>query len=106
MTIPSSPQPRPPAVKVMRNLGLEPDPWQVEVLEAGHPGCCSTAAARTSLCRAPDPDAGRPMAPWCDSAPALTSQLAGVRAWCGAPLLVPRGGMTAPIATAGGAMIP
>src|SRR5262249_38252377 len=27
---------RPPAVRVMRNLGLEPDPWQVEVLEAGH----------------------------------------------------------------------
>ena len=30
-------RPRPAAVRLMRNLGLEPDPWQVEVLEAGHP---------------------------------------------------------------------
>ena len=28
---------RPPAVQVMRNLGLEPDPWQIDVLESGHP---------------------------------------------------------------------
>src|SRR6516164_4891023 len=27
---------RPPAVEIMTNLGLKPDPWQVEVLEAGH----------------------------------------------------------------------
>ena len=26
-------RPRPPAVRLMRNLGLEPDPWQAEVLE-------------------------------------------------------------------------
>ena len=28
---------RVPAVQLMRNLGLEPDAWQIEVLEAGHP---------------------------------------------------------------------
>jgi hypothetical protein len=42
---------RPPAVRVMRNLGLEPDPWQVEVLEAGHPrlllNCCRQAGKST-----------------------------------------------------------
>jgi hypothetical protein len=42
---------RPPAVHVMRNLGLEPDPWQVEVLEAGHPrlllNCCRQAGKST-----------------------------------------------------------
>src|SRR5215472_10509175 len=42
---------RPPAVQVMRNLGLEPDPWQVEVLEAGHPrlllNCCRQAGKST-----------------------------------------------------------
>jgi hypothetical protein len=27
---------RPPTVELMRGLGLEPDPWQVEVLQAGH----------------------------------------------------------------------
>ena len=27
---------RPPAVELMRHLGLEPDPWQLEVLEGGH----------------------------------------------------------------------
>src|SRR3954463_2043259 len=44
-------QSRPPAVRVMRNLGLEPDPWQVEVLEAGHPrlllNCCRQAGKST-----------------------------------------------------------
>jgi hypothetical protein len=42
---------RPPAVTIMRNLGLEPDPWQVEVLEAGHPrlllNCCRQAGKST-----------------------------------------------------------
>ena len=36
-----------PAVPLMRNLGLEPDPWQVEVLESTHPrlllNCCRQA---------------------------------------------------------------
>src|SRR5437763_15375962 len=44
---------RPPAVQVMRNLGLEPDPWQVEVLEAGHPrlllNCCRQAGKSTTV---------------------------------------------------------
>jgi hypothetical protein len=35
----------------MRNLGLEPDPWQVEVLEGGHPrlllNCCRQAGKST-----------------------------------------------------------
>jgi hypothetical protein len=35
----------------MRNLGLEPDPWQIEVLEAGHPrlllNCCRQAGKST-----------------------------------------------------------
>jgi hypothetical protein len=31
---------RPGAVRLMRNLGLEPDPWQVEVLQGGIRGCC------------------------------------------------------------------
>ncbi len=42
---------RPPAVQVMRHLGLEPDPWQIEVLEAGHPrlllNCCRQAGKST-----------------------------------------------------------
>jgi hypothetical protein len=42
---------RPPAVPIMRRLGLEPDPWQVEVLEAGHPrlllNCCRQAGKST-----------------------------------------------------------
>ena len=50
--MPTPPNPsRPPAVQVMRNLGLEPDPWQVEVLEAGHPrlllNCCRQAGKST-----------------------------------------------------------
>jgi hypothetical protein len=52
MTIPIfSPHDRPPTVTVMRNLGLEPDPWQIEVLEAGHPrlllNCCRQAGKST-----------------------------------------------------------
>jgi hypothetical protein len=53
MTIPDTP-PRPfgpTAVRLMRNLGLEPDPWQVEVLEGGHPrlllNCCRQAGKST-----------------------------------------------------------
>lgn len=42
---------RPPAVQVMRSLGLEPDPWQVEVLEANHErlllNCCRQAGKST-----------------------------------------------------------
>src|SRR5947207_377677 len=42
---------RPPAVHVMRSLGLEPDPWQAEVLQAGHPrlllNCCRQAGKST-----------------------------------------------------------
>src|SRR5947209_3525012 len=42
---------RPPATRIMRNLGLEPDPWQLEVLEAGHPrlllNCCRQAGKST-----------------------------------------------------------
>jgi hypothetical protein len=43
---------RPPAVEVMRGLGLEPDPWQVEVLEAGHPRLllnCSRQAGKSTV---------------------------------------------------------
>src|SRR5437016_3486335 len=46
-------QSRPPAVRVMRNLGLEPDPWQVEVLEGGHRrlllNCCRQAGKSTAV---------------------------------------------------------
>jgi hypothetical protein len=39
------------AVRLMWNLGLEPDPWQVEVLEGGHPrlllNCCRQAGKST-----------------------------------------------------------
>ncbi len=44
---------RPPAVHLMRKLGLEPDPWQVEVLEGGHPrlllNCCRQAGKSTAV---------------------------------------------------------
>ena len=40
-----------PRREVMRKLGLEPDPWQIEVLEAGHPrlllNCCRQAGKST-----------------------------------------------------------
>jgi hypothetical protein len=40
-----------PGVRIMRTLGLEPDPWQAEVLEAGHPrlllNCCRQAGKST-----------------------------------------------------------
>jgi hypothetical protein len=44
---------RPGAVRLMRNLGLEPDPWQVEVLQAAHPrlllNCCRQAGKSTAV---------------------------------------------------------
>ena len=44
---------RPPAVAVMRKLGLEPDPWQAEVLEAGHKrlllNCCRQSGKSTAV---------------------------------------------------------
>src|SRR5262245_29226091 len=48
----SSPH-RPPAVQLMRKLGLEPDPWQVQVLESDHPrlllNCCRQAGKSTAV---------------------------------------------------------
>jgi hypothetical protein len=45
------PSSRPPAVRLMRHLGLEPDPWQLQVLESGHPrlllNCCRQAGKST-----------------------------------------------------------
>ena len=42
---------RPPFVEVMRKLGLEPDPWQVEVFQSEHPqmllNCCRQAGKST-----------------------------------------------------------
>ncbi len=42
---------RPPAVRLMRNVGLEPDPWQMDVLEGEHPrlllNCCRQAGKST-----------------------------------------------------------
>jgi hypothetical protein len=41
------------ATSVMRKFGLEPDPWQVEVLDAGHPrlllNCCRQAGKSTAV---------------------------------------------------------
>src|SRR5262245_50232975 len=49
--MPLSPDERPPAVRIMRNLGLDPDPWQIEVLESQHPyillNCCRQAGKST-----------------------------------------------------------
>jgi hypothetical protein len=43
----------PPTVELMRKLGLEPDPWQIEVLEGGHPrlllNCCRQAGKSTAV---------------------------------------------------------
>ena len=43
--------PRPPAVELMAGLGLDPDPWQLEVLEGGHArlllNCCRQAGKST-----------------------------------------------------------
>jgi hypothetical protein len=42
---------RPPAVNMMRNLGLAPDPWQIQVLEGDHRrlllNCCRQAGKST-----------------------------------------------------------
>jgi hypothetical protein len=42
---------RPPAVEIMRKLGLEPDPWQLDVLKNEHPqlllNCCRQAGKST-----------------------------------------------------------
>ena len=47
----SEPAKKPPFVRLMRRLGLEPDPWQVEVLEGGHQrlllNCCRQAGKST-----------------------------------------------------------
>src|SRR5262245_7124994 len=41
----------PPFIQVMRKLGLEPDPWQIEVLESRHPqvllNCCRQSGKST-----------------------------------------------------------
>jgi len=41
---PPPPIERPPFIQIMRRLGLEPDPWQVEVLQSEQPqillNCC------------------------------------------------------------------
>src|ERR1700751_3043788 len=48
-----TPSLRPPAVQLMRNRGLEPDPWQMEVLEGRHPrlllNCCRQAGKSTTV---------------------------------------------------------
>jgi len=54
MTTPALPlSSRPPAVRVMRNLGLEPDPWQIDVLEGGYQrlllNCCRQAGKSTTV---------------------------------------------------------
>ncbi|MBI3824110.1 MAG: hypothetical protein HY289_15690 [Planctomycetes bacterium] len=45
------PTTRPPAVEIMGKIGLEPDPWQVEVLESTHSqlllNCCRQAGKTT-----------------------------------------------------------
>jgi hypothetical protein len=44
-------EPRPPAVEVMRRLGLNPDPWQVDVLDGDYErlllNCCRQAGKST-----------------------------------------------------------
>src|SRR5215208_6440424 len=43
---------RPPGVRVMRSLGLEPDPWQVEVLESTRARmllCCCRQAGKSTV---------------------------------------------------------
>src|SRR5438876_10205106 len=41
----------PPFVEIMRKIGLEPDPWQVEVFQSEHPqlllNCCRQAGKST-----------------------------------------------------------
>src|SRR4051794_36408597 len=44
---------RPPFIEVMRRLGLEPDPWQMDVLKSEHPqmllNCCRQAGKTTVI---------------------------------------------------------
>src|SRR5712692_379142 len=44
---------RPPAAQLMRNLGLEPDPWQSDVLEGSYQrlllNCCRQAGKSTAV---------------------------------------------------------
>jgi hypothetical protein len=43
---------RPPGVRVMRGLGLEPDPWQADVLESQHSRlllCCCRQAGKSTV---------------------------------------------------------
>src|SRR5260370_30568242 len=53
MTISLPPARSPPAVQLLRNLGLDPDPWQIEILEGGHPrlllNCCRQAGKSTAV---------------------------------------------------------
>jgi hypothetical protein len=48
-----SARPRPPAVEIMRNLGLEPDPWQIRVLKLPVRqmllNCCRQAGKSTTV---------------------------------------------------------
>ena len=50
---PSPSSPRLPAVQFMHKLGLEPDPWQAEVLETDHRrlllNCCRQAGKSTTV---------------------------------------------------------
>jgi hypothetical protein len=43
----------PPAINIMRKLGMEPDPWQADVLEGGHQrlllNCCRQAGKSTAV---------------------------------------------------------
>src|SRR5436305_674350 len=43
---------RPPGLRIMRGLGMEPDVWQIEVLESAHPRlllCCSRQAGKSTV---------------------------------------------------------
>ena len=48
---PPPPATRPPTADIMRGVGLEPDPWQIEVLQSTHPqlllNCCRQAGKTT-----------------------------------------------------------
>ena len=73
MTVsPAPPAARPCGVHIMRSLGLEPDPWQVEVLEAGHPrlllNCCRQAG-KSTVVAALARELGAVIVPGCSSSP-------------------------------------
>ncbi len=46
-----TPTERPPTADIMRGVGLQPDPWQIEVLQSTHPqlllNCCRQAGKTT-----------------------------------------------------------